>query len=52
VVSTHFVLERAKWMISQSEYLKTRLLQDQLLLDAIKANLPQLEELLELYNQR
>jgi len=30
----------------QSEYLKTRLLKDQLLLDAIKANLPELERLL------
>jgi hypothetical protein len=33
----------------QSECLKTRLLKDQLLLDAIKANLPQLEGLLETF---
>jgi hypothetical protein len=39
-------------MISQSEYLKTRLLQDQLVLDAIKANLPQLEELLEIFQSQ
>jgi len=31
----------------QSEYLKARLLKDQQLLDAIKANLPELERLLE-----